>query len=230
MGSTRYTNVDGSLVATKGTVSYLRTPFKIRRATAGFPTPGSVLPTINLDSYTKFGRYNVNMQIDGPLEQMELHLSSDPPLSQQELFRMLTLKSYSDGGSGTGGNGLESQDLQALLDVGIEMTFLRDVETLFKEDLNLDQFRVYSGNTATGIGFEINAKNSSEFTKEEKEQYNVLASKYVTDNVLVGYATSLDGQYHDTFTQYELNKNITVNFAIDEEQKKWYGVEYHVSF
>ena len=143
---------------------------------------------------------------------------------------MLTLKSYSDGGSGTGGNGLETQDLQALLDVGIEMTFLRDVETLFKEDLNLDQFRVYSGNTATGIGFEINAKNSSEFTKEEKEQYNVLASKYVTDNVLVGYATSLDGQYHDTFTQYELNKNITVNFAIDEEQKKWYGVEYHISF
>jgi hypothetical protein len=61
------------------------------------------------------------------------------------------------------------------------MTFLRDVETLFKEELNLDQFRVYSGNTATGIGFEINAKNSSEFTQEEKEQYNVLASKYVTD-------------------------------------------------
>jgi len=229
MGSTRYTNVDGSLVATKGTVSYLRTPFKIRRATAGFPTPGSVLPTINLDSYTKFGRYNVNMQIEGPLEQMELHLTSDPPLSQQELFRMLTLKSYSTGTS-TGGNGLETQDLQALLDVGIEMTFLRDVETLFKEDLNLDQFRVYSGNTATGIGFEINAKDSSEFTKEEKEQYNVLASKYVTDNILVGYATSLDGQYHDTFTQYELNKNININFAIDEENKKWYGVEYHISF
>ena len=72
------------------------------------------------------------------LEQMELHLSSDPPLSQQELFRMLTLKSYSDGGSGTGGNGLETQDLQALLDVGIEMTFLRDVETLFKEDREED--------------------------------------------------------------------------------------------
>lgn len=229
MGSTRYTNVDGSLSATKGTVSYLRTPFKIRRATAGFPTPGSVIPIINLDSYTKFGRYNVNMQIDGPLDQMELRLSSDPPLSQQELFRMLTLKSYSNG-NGTSGNGLETQDLQALLDVGIEMTFLRDVETLFKEELNLDQFRVYSGNTATGIGFEINAKNSSEFTQEEKEQYNVLASKYVTDNILVGYATSLDGQYHDVFTQYEVNKNVTVNFSIDEDQKKWYGVEYHISF
>ena len=230
MGSTRYTNVDGSLYATKGTVSYLRTPFKIRKATAGFPIPGSVLPTINLDSYTKFGRYNVNMQIDGQLDEMELSLSSDPPLSQQELFRMLTLKSYSNGSSATGSNGLETQDLQALLDVGIEMTFLRDVETLFKEDLNLDQFRVYSGNTATGIGFEINAKDASEFTKEEKEQYNVLASKYITDNIMVGYATSLDGQYHDTFTQYELNKNITVNFSINEENKKWYGLEYHISF
>jgi hypothetical protein len=56
------------------------------------------------------------MQIDGPLDQMELRLSSDPPLSQQELFRMLTLKSYSNG-NGTSGNGLETQDLQALLDV-----------------------------------------------------------------------------------------------------------------
>jgi len=116
------------------------------------------------------------------------------------------------------------------VDVGIEMTFLRDVETLFKEELNLDQFRVYSGNTATGIGFEINAKDSAEFTKEEKEQYNVLVSKYVSDNVLVGYASSLDGKYHDTFTQYEFNKNVTINFALDEEQRKWYGVEYHISF
>ena len=47
---------------------------------------------------------------------------------------------------------------------------------------------------------------------------------------MVGYATSLDGQYHDTFTQYELNKNITVNFSISEENKKWYGLEYHISF
>ncbi|MGL5206376.1 MAG: translocation/assembly module TamB domain-containing protein [Acidaminococcaceae bacterium] len=229
MGSTRYTNVDGSLTATKGTVSYLRTPFKIRRATAGFPIPGSLIPTINLDSAAKFGRYNVNMQIDGPLDQMELKLSSDPPLSQQELFRMLTLKSYSNGNSASG-NGLESHDLQALLDVGIEMTFLRDVETIFKEELNLDQFRVYSGNTATGIGFEINAKNAREFTQEEKEQYNVLASKYIADNILVGYATSLDGQYHNVFAQYEVNKNITFNLSVNEEQKKWYGLEYHLSF
>ena len=26
------------------------------------------------------------------------------------------------------------------------------------------------------------------------------------------------------------NKNVTVNFSIDEDQKKWYGVEYHISF
>lgn len=228
-GSTRYTNVDGSVAATRGTVSYLRTPFRIRRATAGFPTPGSVLPTINLDSYTKFGRYDVTMKIEGPLDQMELKLSSDPPLSQQELFRMLTLKSYS-GGTGSGSNGLEREDLQALLDVGLEMTFLRDVETMFKEELNLDEFRVYSGNTASGIGFEVNAKDSSEFTRDEKEQYNILVSKYVRDNVRVGFASSVDGQYHNMFTQYEVNKNVTINFSLDEDREKWFGVEYRVSF
>jgi len=217
--------VDGSVVATKGTVSYLRTPFKIRKATAGFPDPGSVLPTITLDSYTKFGRYNVTMKIEGPLDQMDLKLTSDPPLTQQELFRMLTLKSYNNGS-----NGLGSQDLQGLLDVGLEMTFLRDVETLFKEELKLEQFRVYSGNVATGIGFEIDAKDSSEFNKEEREQYNVLASKYLTDKLLVGYASSLDGEHHNIFTQYDLTDKLKLNFSINEDQKKWYGVEYQISF
>ena len=228
MGSTRYTNVDGSVVATKGTVSYLRTPFKIRKAKAGFPTPGSILPTISLDSYAKFGRYNVAMNIEGPLDQMELKLSSDPPLSQQELFRMLTLRSYAYGNGSD--NGLGKDDLQGMLDVGLEMTFLRDVETLFREELNLDQFRVYSGNTASGIGFEINAKDSSEFTQEEREQYNILVGKNLSDNVTVGYAASLEGQYYIAFTQYGINDNITLNFSLDEEQKKWYGIEYHISF
>ncbi|HIU63759.1 MAG TPA: translocation/assembly module TamB domain-containing protein [Candidatus Avacidaminococcus intestinavium] len=229
-GSTRYTNVDGSITATKGTVTYLRTPFKVRRATAGFPTPGSILPQISLDSVTKFGRYTINMKIDGPLEQMNLTLTSDPPLSQQELFRMLTLKSYSNGGMGSGTNGLEREDLQALLDVGLEMTFLSDVESLFKEELKLDQFRVYSGNTASGIGFDLSSKDVSEFTKDEREQYNVLIGKYISDNVLVGYASSLDGDSHNVFTQYDIDGNVVLNFSLDEKQRKWIGVEYHHSF
>ena len=141
---------------------------------------------------------------------------------------MLTLRSYAYGNGSD--NGLGKDDLQGMLDVGLEMTFLRDVETLFREELNLDQFRVYSGNTASGIGFEINAKDSSEFTQEEREQYNILVGKNLSDNVTVGYAASLDGQYYNAFTQYGINDNITLNFSLDEEQKKWYGIEYHISF
>ena len=74
-------------------------------------------------------------------------------------------------------------------------------------------------------------RNSKDvFTQEEREQYNILVSKNLSDNVTVGYAASLDGQYHNAFTQYGINDNITLNFSLDEEQKKWYGIEYHISF
>ncbi|MEG0797179.1 MAG: translocation/assembly module TamB domain-containing protein [Acidaminococcaceae bacterium] len=230
-GSTRYTIVNGTLNAPRGTISYLRTPFKLTKATAAFPEPGNPLPSVMLEAQTRFGRYDIFMKVQGPVEQMELALTSEPPLGQQELFRMLTLKSYAAGGqTGNNSDGFGQEDVQGLLSAGLQMTFLGDVEYLMKDFLQLDEFRVYNGTVRSSLGFDIASLNNREATKEEREQYNILVSKYLTKNILLGYTSSFDGKDSSVFAQLSLSNKLNLSCSVDEKKQKWYGLEYKISF
>ena len=222
-GSTLYTNIGGTVSANRGTISYLRTQFKVRTASAAWPIPGSVLPTVNLEATAKFQRYDIGMHISGPLEEMDLQLNSSPPLTKDQIVRMLTLQRES-----TGSDGVDSDDLQNLMTAGLEMAVFGDVEQIFKEALGLDEFRVYSGKLRSGI--EMDTRRSRDFTADERNQYNVLFSKYLTDNFMVGYTTSMDNEHHSVFGQYEISRHLNINYSLNENNENWYGVEYRVTF
>lgn len=222
-GSTLYTNIGGTISADRGSISYLRTQFKVRAASAAWPIPGSVLPTVNLEATAKFQRYDIGMHISGPLEEMDLQLNSSPPLTKDQIVRMLTLQREA-----TGSEGVDSDDLQNLMTAGLEMAVFGDVEQIFKEALGLDEFRVYSGKLRSGI--EMDTRRSREFTPDERNQYNVLFSKYLTDNFMVGYTTSMDNEHHSVFGQYEISKHLNINYSLNEDHENWYGLEYRVTF
>lgn len=105
----------------------------------------------------------------------------------------------------TSSEGVDSDDLQNLMTAGLEMAVFGDVEQIFKEALGLDEFRVYSGKLRSGI--EMDTRRNREFTPDERNQYNVLFSKYLTDNFMVGYTTSMDNEHHSVFGQYEISKH-----------------------
>lgn len=222
-GSTLYTNISGTISADRGSISYLRTQFKVRSASAAWPIPGSVLPTVNLEATAKFQRYDIGMRISGPLEEMDLQLNSSPPLTKDQIVRMLTLQREA-----TGSEGVDSDDLQNLMTAGLEMAVFGDVEQIFKEALGLDEFRVYSGKLRSGI--EMDTRRNREFTPDERNQYNVLFSKYLTDNFMVGYTTSMDNEHHSVFGQYEISKHLNINYSLNENNENWYGLEYRLTF
>ena len=163
------------------------------------------------------------MHISGPLEEMDLQLNSSPPLTKDQIVRMLTLQRES-----TGSEGVDSDDLQNLMTAGLEMAVFGDVEQIFKEALGLDEFRVYSGKLRSGI--EMDTRRSRDFTADERNQYNVLFSKYLTDNFMVGYTTSMDNEHHSVFGQYEISRHLNINYSLNENNENWYGVEYRVTF
>ena len=74
-------------------------------ALSAWPIPGSVLPTVNLEATAKFQRYDIGMRISGPLEEMDLQLNSSPPLTKDQIVRMLTLQREA-----TGSEGVDSDD------------------------------------------------------------------------------------------------------------------------
>ena len=228
-GSTRFPIIDGTIKADKGSISYLRTDFKLRDAGLVWVEPGTFLPNVNLESTARFSRYRIYMKINGPVEKMDLQLSSDPPLERNTIVRMLTLQRDT-----AGSNEVTSEDMNNLMTVGLQMTVLGDVETWIKQTLGLDQFRIYTGKVRSGIGFESAKDRSQDLTTDERNQYNVLVSKYLNNNFMFGYTTSFDALDRSIFGQYDICRHMNITYSrsydLNDKTDNWYGLEYKITF
>ena len=114
------------------------------------------------------------------------------------------------------------------------MTVLGDVETWIKQTLGLDQFRIYTGKVRSGIGFESTKDRSQDLTNDERNQYNVLVSKYLNNNFMFGYTTSFDALDRSIFGQYDISRHMNITYSrsydMDDKTENWYGLEYKITF
>lgn len=225
--------IDGKIVADKGSITYLRTPFKITKAELNWKQPGEILPYVKLDSWARFGKYRIFIDIDGLLTDVKneelLKLTSSPPLERNTLVRMLTLQRE----TADAGNDITNDDLNNVMSAGLQMAVLGNVELWVKQTLGLDQFRVYTGKVNSGISFDGNY-SKKELTQEDKNRYNVLISKYLTDKFMVGYTTSFNGDESIMYGQYDIGKHFNLTYSekakLDNKKEHWYGIEYRIDF
>jgi len=224
-GSTVLPRITGGIDTVKGYVTYLRTRFKVDKGFVRWSQPGTFLPYVQLEANTKYSRYRIALKIDGPLSQdnLNLVLHSDPPLSQNALVRMLTLQRTS-----AGTDDLSNEDMYNLLIAGLETGFLGDVEQTIKKALGIDEFRIYVGKVENGLDF--NNRIVRELSEEEKDQYNFLVAKNLTDRWKIGYTRSFNGRYDNIYTQYQLTDHMNLTISQDENHDRRYSVEYRITF
>ena len=224
-GSTVFPRIDGSIDTDKGTVTYLRTRFKVDKGSVRWPNPGTFLPYVKLKANTKFSRYRIALQIDGSLtkDNLDMKLVSNPYLSQNALVRMLTLQRAS-----AGSDDITNEDMHNLLIAGLETGLLGDVEQSIRKALGIDEFRVYVGKVENGVDFDN--RIIRELTEEEKEQYNFLVAKNLTDRWKIGYTSSFDGRYNNIYTQYQLTEHMNITLSQNEDHDRRYSVEYRITF
>ena len=204
-GTTRHPRTTGMIGARRGdTVSYLRTVFKIREGTATFNQPESFLPEINFYAETRLTRTRIFLSARGPLDHMDFRLGSSPEMSEEEIIRMLTLRSAYANGEG----GITAADI---LSIGLQMSILSEVEDSVKNFLHLDVLRLSSG---SGALFET---NDDEAVKKYENEYNVEIGKYFGDRVLLRYVQGL-GAASDTHRfgiQYDFNDRFGISYDRD---------------
>lgn len=225
--------IDGKIAADKGSITYLRTPFKLTKAELNWNQPGEILPHVKLDSWARFGKYRIFIDIDSPLNDVKndemLKLTSSPPLERNTLVRMLTLQRE----TADAGNDITNDDLNNVMAAGLQMAVLGNVELWVKQTLGLDQFRVYTGKVNPGIAFDGNY-SKKELTQEDKNRYNVLVSKYLTDKFMVGYTTSFNADEKVLYGQYDIGKHFNLTYSerekLDNKKEHWYGLEYRIDF
>lgn len=90
----------GWINAKDGWIYFRGNKFDILRLLVQFTESSPTKPYINISARTAINQYNVNLNMNGYIDQFNLMLSSNPPLSEQELLNLLVL---GQNGSSLGG-------------------------------------------------------------------------------------------------------------------------------
>ncbi len=227
-GSIAQPDVSGRIVAIRGTVSYLRTQFKVEEASVEFRQFASFEPIIKLNAKATLQQTVVYLNVNGPMGEMEFKLTSEPAMSQQEILSLLTLRSRYFEKQNDGDTGLGRDELMAALDAGLQMRFISEIEGNVRSALGLDEFR-FVRDTSSSIVKKNNNKND-EGSTVNKEVYNLEMSKYLTDRLLISYVMGVDHSKNEVSFRYSLNRNISLTGSIDDEKETWIGAEARYRF
>ena len=216
-GTTRHPKTSGSVsVKRGGTINYLKTEFNVREGTAYFNQVDSFLPSITFLADTRLTQAKVYLSITGPLDNMTFTLRSTPEMSQSEIIQLLTLRDAYKAGQAN----LDAGDL---LIVGLQMSFLSEVEDVMRNMLWLDRFTIARG---SGSAFDTHDEESS----KDIDVYHVEMGKYITDKVMLKYTQQIGGDDTHRFgVQYDMNDRFGLSME-KESQKFIVGLEARVHF
>jgi translocation and assembly module TamB len=227
-GSTLEPDVSGRIVGLRGTVSYLRTEFKVNEASVDFKQFASFEPIVKLSAQTNLQQTLVNLNVSGPASAMQFKLTSEPSMSQQEILSLLTLRSHYFDKQNGGNTGFGKDEIVSALDAGLQMRFVSEVEGSFRNALGLDEFKLVRDTTS-----DIVKKSNS--TKEEtttinREVYNLEMSKYLTDKLMLSYTMGVDHTKNELAFRYSINRRISLTGSIDDQNNTWIGAEMRYRF
>ncbi|WP_041914438.1 translocation/assembly module TamB domain-containing protein [Selenomonas ruminantium] len=218
-GIMSHPKMSGSLqVKRGGTINYLKTEFKIREGKATFNQVASFMPSIYFFADTKLSQAKVFLSVKGPLGAAEMKLTSNPEMSQTQIIQLLTLRDAYK-------NGQSTMDMGDLLAVGLQMSFLSEVEGIMRQYLYLDKFSISRG---SGSAFDNHAAEKE--NRENKYDFNVSMGKYITDKVMLRYTHGFGGDNINRYgVQYDINDRWGV--TVERESNKYiFGVEARVTF
>ena len=203
-GTTRHPRTSGRLEVDKGgTVSYLKTPFRIRQGIAYFNQVDSFLPSIDFMADATVGRTTIFLNLNGPLGKMETQLSSMPELSQTEIMQVLTL-----GRDHVAGNSkITAGDM---LSLGLQLTVLSELEQAVRNMLFLDYFSIHRGGPMSDFVPVSSESNSRD------DEYSVEIGKYVTRKLMLKLSQGIGAEHK---TRYGLEYNFNDRFGLVVEQE-----------
>jgi translocation and assembly module TamB len=218
-GSTQAPSVAGRINAVRGSVSYFRTQFNVTDGALEFTQFRSLIPVVKLNAETNLENTKVLLAVYGPADAIEFKLNSEPAMSQQEILSLLTLRShYYDKNTASAGIGRD--ELKGLLDVGLKMRFISEAESVVRDYLGLDDFRLVRGTLVA------DSTNSS----VDREVYNLEISKYVTERLMLSYTMGVYHKEHSASFRYDLSRRFSITGSQDEQDRRQIGIETRFKF
>ena len=196
-GTTKHPKPSGEINVLKGTVEYLQTVFKIREGTAYFNQVDSFLPSITFKADTTLSQTKVYLSIQGPVGNMQFLLVSNPAMSQEEIIKLLTFRSAYKQGESTG-----TADLAQLATIGLQMSFLNEIEGFVRDTLKIDEFNIVRDTV-------YNSDDRGQQSNYD-DVYDVEIGKYISNKIMLKYTNSINYDDHKYGIQYDLSNNVSI--------------------
>ncbi|BBB91550.1 MAG TPA: translocation/assembly module TamB domain-containing protein [Methylomusa anaerophila] len=225
-------NATGRITARNGSVRYLTNRFNIKTGSAEFSPYRGIEPVIKLHAENRLASTVINLDINGPVSAMNLGLTSEPAMSQEEILSLLTLRGSYFTGQRTSNGSVDSvlgrDQLISLLDAGLQMQFIAETENAVRNILGVDEFQIVRASM-----FDVrNQRNQTSRSTQSPEfaGYNLEIGKYLTDKLLISYTLGIDQKTQNISFRYELNKRISVGGNFGGANNGLYTIETRFNF
>lgn len=213
-GTTTRPDIDGGFEVKEGTLKYLNNTFKITTAKVDF-VYGTFMPILHAEAVARVQSYKVNLEVNGPVEQMDLRLTSEPYLEERQIISLLTF-GYSNGNDSS----LSSDDASALLAAGVRSALSGYIEGTLKNNLGLDRINITSGS--------LDPNEDSNSTTNG--YYNIEIGKYLLPNLMVTYSQGLNNDIQSYGIQYDINSHFSVNGWMNSNDHSYFGAQWQSEF
>lgn len=213
-GTTAAPDVDGKVVVNHGYLRYLSNKFKVEEGVADFNRTQSFLPNLHVLATTKFNRYRIHMQADGLPTKLDLKLTSEPALSQEEIVMMLTLHTQGDI------NDLGRADANAALASAAQTLVFGTLENRLQDVLGLDMIQVTTGSVDP---FETSTVANQSF-------YNLQIGKYLFDDFMLVLTTGVNNEQQSAGFRYDINRSFQAEAWMNNEDNYYIGGNWQYRF
>ncbi len=225
-----FPRAEGKFTVDKGSVRYLNNRFQLIEGEAAYNDIGTFLPSLMVRADTNVNHYRIHLALDGMPTALQMKLTSEPALTEQQIVSLLTLKT-----TGRNTDGVDQNEVSNLVSAGLEMAVFGPVENLIQNQLNLDQVRISSTRLDPYTRQKAPKHNSSgpegtPMGSGAGSYYSLEMGKYVLPNTMLTYGVGLNYNLSKFGVAYEVGRSFNLNAWYTTEQNYYFGGQWRYRF
>jgi autotransporter translocation and assembly factor TamB len=194
-GSAARPSVSGRASVDSGTITFQGRPFEVTKGIIDFVNPYRIEPHLDITSEGQVGSYRVFLSLEGTVQELELKLSSDPPLSDADILSLILLgrTTRQAGGGGLSGEGIAAGLISSGLGNKVKKTAGLDIlqaETQPTDEDSGDSTAPVRITVGKNLNRRLSVKYQFTTGGDENIQRTVAEYKLLEDLIAIGYQES----------------------------------------
>ena len=210
-GTVSNTGLLGRIESNEGSVYFRGNEFHILEGSSvDFLESDRIVPFFHIIADTYIGDYYVKLALDGTMEKFSLSLSSDPPLSENDILALLTIGKTTTEAKGIAG-GIAAGEAAALLTGGLQDKVEEEVQYV----TGFEKFEIEPHTTTEGA-----------FVPRV-----TVGKRLFEDKVFVTYSYAIGTVEEDVVTlEYKMDRNISLIGSRNEIGSVGVDLKYKLEF